>query len=108
MEGMPRQHCETELTLIYCRAIWVRGSEHPCEQQQLRLLWIDALVNGGVVGFATEGPQNLSSSHSMGARPPPFPPHLKFSDRKMFCSVSTVKLMLILDHVGGVRLLTLT
>lgn len=34
--------------------------------------------------------------------------HLKFSDRKMFCSVSTVELMLILDLVGGVHLLTLT
>lgn len=34
------------------------------------------------------------------ARSPPFSSHLKFSDRKMFCSVSTVKLMLILDLIG--------
>lgn len=56
---MPRQRCETEVTQIYCRAIWVWGTERSCEQ--LQLVRTDAVVNGRAVGFATEGPQNLSS-----------------------------------------------
>lgn len=54
---MPRQRCETELTQIYCRAIWVWGSERSCEQQrQLRLGQIDTPVDGGGYGICHRGP----------------------------------------------------
>lgn len=54
MEDMPRQRCETELTLIYCCAIWVWGCERPCERQQH--LRINAPVNGVSCGVSHRGP----------------------------------------------------